>query len=70
MTEGHCVADPGWLDALVTAAHPGVSEYGFFGATVAGSAGVPPLVTGANVAYYRSIVSDLAAGPREGIGRT
>lgn len=84
LTEDHCVADPGWLDALVQAAEPGVqilggrmgnaqhdrvtdygaffSEYGFFGArTSAAPAGAPPLVTGANVAYHRSIISEVAA---------
>lgn len=38
------------------------SEYGFFGANPSGApAGVPPLVTGANVAYHRSVVSEVAA---------
>lgn len=38
------------------------SEYGFFGAGEPASArGGPPLVTGANVAYHRDIVGDVAA---------
>ena len=84
VTEDHCVADAGWLAALIAAAGPGAdvlggamgnahharrtdcgaffSEYGFFGAgPVAPSRPGPPLVTGANVAYHRRIVADVAA---------
>ena len=89
LTEDHCVADAGWLDALVAAGDSGVhvlggrmgnakrdratdcgaffSEYGFFGANrVRGAVRAPPLVTGANVAYHRSVVPEVAAWAREG----
>jgi GT2 family glycosyltransferase len=89
LTEDHCVADPGWLDALLMASGSDVqvlggsmgnakrdratdcgaffSEYGFFGANGSEpSAGGPPLVTGANVAYHRSVVAKVAAWARDG----
>ena len=89
VTEDHCVADHGWLAALVAAGTPGAdvlggamgnarrerrtdcgaffSEYGFFGAVApaAESAG-PPLVTGANVAYHRRVVPDVADWAQNG----
>lgn len=89
VTEDHCVADPGWLDALVASGTSSAdvlggamgnarrerrtdcgaffSEYGFFGAVApaAGTAG-PPLVTGANVAYHRRVVSDVANWAQHG----
>lgn len=84
VTEDHCVADAGWLSALIAASGPGAdvlggtmgnahrdrrtdcgaffSEYGFFGAGMhAPSSAVPPLVTGANVAYHRRVVGEVAA---------
>ena len=84
LTEDHCLADPGWLDALVQAADSNVqvlggrmgnakrdratdcgaffSEYGFFGADPSRApTDAPPLVTGANVAYHRSVVAEVAA---------
>jgi GT2 family glycosyltransferase len=89
LTEDHCIADPGWLDALVMAGDPEIqvlggtmgnakrdratdcgaffSEYGFFGANRSHTAaGAPPLVTGANVAYHRSVVAEVAAWARDG----
>jgi len=83
LTEDHCVADAGWLEALVRASGAEVqvlggsmgnaqrkratdcgaffAEYGFFGANRPPSpAGSPPLVTGANVAYHRSVVAEVA----------
>lgn len=89
LTEDHCVADPGWLDALSAASDPGVhvlggrmgnakreraidcgaffSEYGFFGGHRSrGTVREPPLVTGANVAYHRSVVAEVAAWARKG----
>jgi hypothetical protein len=43
------------------------SEYGFFGAHRSHTAaGAPPLVTGANVAYHRSVVAEVAAWARNG----
>jgi hypothetical protein len=84
LTEDHCVADPGWLEALVMAGGPDVhvlggsmgnakrdratdcgaffSEYGFFGANRSHAAArTPPLVTGANVAYHRSVLAEVTA---------
>ena len=89
LTEDHCVADPGWLDALMAAVGSEdhvlggsmgnakseratdwgafFSEYGFFGANRRISAeGATPLITGANVAYHRSVVSQVAAWALEG----
>jgi hypothetical protein len=89
MTEDHCVADPGWLEALLNAPSADVhilggrmgnarrdratdcgaffSEYGFFGATHAPASAVrAPLVTGANVAYHRSVVAEVARWAGEG----
>lgn len=89
LTEDHCVADPGWLDALVNAGDPDIqvlggsmgnakrermtdcgaffSEYGFFGANQPRTAaGAPPPVTGANVAYHRSVVAEVAAWASNG----
>lgn len=89
LTEDHCVADPGWLDALLGAVGPEVhvlggsmgnakperatdwgaffSEYGFFGANRPVSLeGATPLITGANVAYHRSVVPQVAAWALEG----
>lgn len=88
LTEDHCVADPGWLDALLKAGEPEVqvlggsmgnakrdratdcgaffSEYGFFGANGSYAAGGPPLVTGANVAYHRSVVAKVATWATDG----
>ena len=89
LTEDHCVADPGWLDALREAVEPGVqvlggsmgnakpvratdwgaffSEYGFFAARSRGPGErAAPLITGANVAYHRSVASKVAAWALEG----
>jgi hypothetical protein len=89
LTEDHCVADPGWLEAFMAASGPGAevlggsmgnakrervtdcgaffSEYGFFGANRGEPAGHgAPLITGANVAYHRSIVSDVAQWAQDG----
>lgn len=82
ITEDHCVADPGWLDALLAARHPEVqvlggsmgnarrergtdwgaffAEYGFYGVTGRGRAGLAPLITEANAAYHRSVVAMVA----------
>lgn len=42
------------------------SEYGFFDAARDGSAGGPPLLTGANVAYRRHLVAEVAAAAQQG----
>ena len=82
VTEDHCVADAGWVGALLAAGGPGAdvlggamgnaqrarrtdcgaffSEYGFFGAVVRAGPSGPPLVTGANAAYHRRVVPDVA----------
>lgn len=87
--EDHCVADAGWLAALVGAAGPEVqvlggsmgnaqrnratdcgaffAEYGCFGANRPQTAvGSPPRVTGANVAYHRSVVAEVAEWASQG----
>jgi glycosyltransferase involved in cell wall biosynthesis len=83
LTEDHCVAADGWLQALVVGARDGAevvgggmgnarreravdcaayfAEYGFFDGGRAEEAGARPLLTGANVAYARSVVADVAA---------
>lgn len=90
LTEDHCIADPGWLDALMAARAGEVhvlggrmgnakrermtdcgaffSEYGFFGATPStGTGKATPLVTGANVAYHRSVIGQVATWAGEGL---
>jgi glycosyltransferase involved in cell wall biosynthesis len=88
ITEDHCVADPGWLDAFRAAQGPGFqvlggsmgnarpergtdcgaffAEYGFYGATQRHGPGGTPLITEANAAYHRSVVSDVAAWAQAG----
>lgn len=82
LTEDHCVADPGWLEAFLAASSPDVqilggsmgnarrerptdcgaffAEYGFYGATAHLPSGGPPAITGANVAFHRSVVCTVA----------
>lgn len=89
ITEDHCVADSGWLEAFRAASDSDVqvlggsmgnarrerptdcgaffAEYGFYGATGGRSRrGRPPPITGANVAYHRSIVDSVAEWARAG----
>ena len=85
VTEDHCVADAGWLEALQRAAGTDAdvigggmdnarraravdwgayfSEYGFFSSERSATPGTdaPPLLTGANVAYARSVAGRVAA---------
>lgn len=83
VTEDHCVADAGWLEAFRAASDPEVrilggsmgnarrkrptdcgaffAEYGSYGTARDRSRGRhPPPVTGANVAYHRSVVDAVA----------
>ncbi|MEP6571602.1 MAG: glycosyltransferase [Gemmatimonadota bacterium] len=83
LTEDHCVAGDGWLQALVDAAAGGAdvvgggmgnarreraidcaayfAEYGFFDCGRSDASEGAALLTGANVAYARSVVGDVAS---------
>lgn len=87
VTEDHCLVQPGWLEALATAARDAdvvggsvgnarsaravdraayYSEYGFFSWTRPPDAAGTPALTGANVAYARTVTAEVARWALDG----